>query len=173
MKGALLIFAIGMALAAEPDPPHIKAAVAAFEAGVAAQRDHSSAKATGLFLNAIEIEPTFLDPRYALIETYQNAGKQVEAATAITQLLEIEPSATHYRLILAQMLLDGKQPDRALAQFSYFLKSEPYSADGLLGFASAARQLGMEDRAAQAIELGKKHHPQDERFKNLPSSRQP
>jgi tetratricopeptide (TPR) repeat protein len=168
MKGLLLTLAIGIAIAAEPDPPHIKAALAAFQAGVAAQRDHSSAKAIAFFLDAIEIEPTFLDPRHALIEAYQNAGKRLEAAIAITQLLEIEPSAGHYRLILAQMLLDEKQPDRALAQFSYLLRSDPYNADGLLGFASAAHQIGMEDRASQAIELGKKRYPRDERFKNWP-----
>ena len=168
MKGLLLILAIGGLLAAEPRPPHIKAALAAFQAGVSAQRDHSFAKAIELFMNAIEIEPTFLEPRYSLIDVYQSAGKRAEAAAAITQLLEIEPSAAHYRLILAQMLLDEKQPDRALAQFSYFLKSDPYNPDGLLGFASAARQVGMADRASEAIELGKKRYPQDERFKNWP-----
>jgi tetratricopeptide (TPR) repeat protein len=171
VKGVLLILALRGFLWAETGPPHIKAALAAFQAGVAAQRDQASEKAIGFFLNAIEIEPTFLDPRYALIETYQKAGRRVEAAAAITQLLEIEPSASHYRLILAQILLDEKQPDRALAQFSYFLKSDPYNADGLLGFASAARQAGMEDRASEAIELGKKRYPQDERFKNWPENK--
>jgi tetratricopeptide (TPR) repeat protein len=172
MKGVLVILAIGGFLRADSDPPHIKAAVSAFQAGVAAQRDHSSSKAIDLFLNAIEIEPTFLDPRFALIEEYQTEGKRVEAASAITQLLEIEPSASHYRLMLAQMLLEEKQPDRALAQFSYFLKSDPFNADGLLGLAASARQLGMENRAAEAIQLGKKHHPGDERFKNPPSGHQ-
>jgi len=170
MKGVLLILALGGFIRAEAGPPHIKAALAAFQAGVAAQRDHEPAKAIGLFLNAIEIEPTFLDPRYALIDVYQKEGKRVEAGAAITELLEIEPSASHYRLILAQMLLDEKQPDRALAQFSYFLKSDPYDADGLLGFASAARQMGMQERASEAIELGKKRYPKDERFQNWPPS---
>jgi tetratricopeptide (TPR) repeat protein len=168
MKSALVILAIGGFLRADSDPPHIKAAVSAFQAGVVAQRDHSSSKAIDLFLNAIEIEPTFLDPRFALIEEYQAEGKRVEAASAITQLLEIEPSASHYRLMLAQMLLEEKQPDRALAQFSYFLKSDPFNADGLLGLAASARQLGMENRATEAIELGRKHHPGDKRFDKPP-----
>ena len=168
----LLVLAIGGFLRAESDPPHIKAALAAFQAATAAEHDHSSAKAIDLFLNAIEIEPTFLEARYALIETYQKAGKRLEAAAAITQLLEIEPSASHYRLILAQMLLDEKQPERALAQFSYLLKSDPYNADYLLGFASGARQMGMDDRASAAIALGRKRYPKDDRFQNVPSSRQ-
>ncbi len=172
MKSILLALMIGGFLRAQADPPHIKAAVAAFQAGVTAQGNHLSEKAIGLFLSAIEIEPTFLDPRYALVEAYQSAGKRVEEATAITQLLEIEPSASRYRFLLAQMLLDEKQPERALAQFSFFLKDDPYNADALLGFAAAARQAGMEKRASDAIELGKKHHPQDERFKSQPADRQ-
>ena len=172
MKSVLVILAIGGFLSADSDPPHIKAALSAFQSGVAAQRDHSSSRAIDLFLNAIEIEPTFLDPRYALIEEYQKEGRRVEAASAITQLLEIEPSAGHYRLMLAQMLLEEKQFDRALAQFSYFLKSDPFNADGLLGLAATARQLGMENRATDAIELGRKHHPGDERFKSPPSGQQ-
>lgn len=168
MKGVLVILAVGGLLSADSDPPHIKAALSAFQAGVAAQRDHYSSRAIDLFLNAIEIEPTFLDPRYALIEEYQKEGKRVEAAAAITQLLEIEPSASHYRLVLAQMLLEEKQPDRALAQFSYFLKSDPFNADGLIGLAVSARQLGMDNRAMEAIERGRKHHPGDKRFENLP-----
>ncbi|MGA7415889.1 MAG: hypothetical protein WBW33_35790 [Bryobacteraceae bacterium] len=167
-----MILAIGGFLRADSAPPHIKAALSAFQAGVAAQRDHSSPKAIDLFLKAIEIEPTFLDPRYALIEEYQKEGKRLEAGSAITQLLEIEPSENHYRLILAQMLLEEKQPERALAQFSYFLRSDPFNAEGLLGFAAAARQLGMENRATEAIERGKKHHPEDERFRNSPASHQ-
>jgi tetratricopeptide (TPR) repeat protein len=172
MKVVLLFLALGGLLLAESEPPHIKAAVSAFQAGVAAERDQSYAKAIDFFLNAIEIEPTFLDPRYSLIEAYQKASKREEVAAAITQLLEIEPSASHYRLILAQMLLEAKQLDRALAQFSYLLKSDPYNADGLLGFASAAWQAGMEARASEAIELGKKHYPKDERFQNWSSGRQ-
>ena len=172
MKRLLVVLVIGGFLWAESEPPHIKAALSAFQAGLAAQHDHASLRAIDLFLNALEIEPTFLDPRYALIEEYQKEGKRVEAASAITQLLEIEPSASHYRLILAQMLLEAKQPDRALAQFSYFLKSDPFNADGLVGLAACARQLGMESRATEAIELGRKHHPGDKRFEKPPSDHQ-
>ena len=166
MKALWLFWLIGDVLGLSRTRLTLRQRCRAFQAGVAAQRDHSSEKAIGLFLNAIEIEPTFLDPRYALIDAYQNEGKRVEAASAITQLLEIEPSASHYRLILAQMLLEEKQPDRALAQFSYFFKSDPYNADGLFGLALRSPATGYGRPRTEAIELGRKHHPQDERFKN-------
>ena len=83
----------------------------------------------------------------------------------MTQLLEIDPDATHYRVLLGQLLLKEKQAQRALAQFSLALKHEPANAEALLGFATAAKQVGMNDRATQALQRGRKLYPADERFK--------
>jgi Tfp pilus assembly protein PilF len=88
----------------------------------------------------------------------------------MTQFLEIQPDALRYRLQLGKILLEQKQVKRALAQFSLVLQKDPYNADGLLGFAAAARQSGMEDRAAEAIKVGRKRYPADDRFKGTPSS---
>jgi predicted Zn-dependent protease len=87
--------------------------------------------------------------------------------SAITRFLEIEPESRRYRLVLAQILFEEKQVERALAQFSLVLKSDPFDADALLELANTASQLGMGDRAAQALERGRKRYPLDDRFKAL------
>ena len=146
--------------------PHIKSAQAAYEEGKDAQLHKQFQHAADCFRKAIEIEPTFLDAHEALIAADLESGRRLDAGAAITQFLEIQPEAVRYRLILGQILLEQKQPEKALAQFSLVLKKEPDNADGLLGFASAASQVGIKDRATEAIERGRKRYPGDERFKD-------
>ncbi len=157
----------------QPGVPHIQAAEKAYDQGKQAQIDKQWEHAAESFLKAIEIEPTFLEARETLIAVYLDSGRRLDAAGAITQLLEIEPDAHRYRLLLAQILLEQKQPEKALAQFSLVLKREPYNADGLLGFAAAAKQVGMKDRANAAMERGRQHYPGDDRFKSPPAGAQP
>ena len=159
---ALTALALG-----QPGVPHIRAAEAAYEAGKHAQLEKQWQAAAERFRKAIEIEPTFLDARKNLIAVYLDSGRRLDAAAAITQFLEIEPGALKYRLSLGQILLEQKQPERALAQFSLVLKREPYNAEGLLGFATAARQAGMKDRADAAMQRCRQHYPGDDRFKSF------
>ena len=156
---------------AESVKPHIKAALAAYEVGKAAEQEKQFQHAMDSFQRAIEIEPTFLEAYERLIKVNLDTGRRVEAAACITRFLEIQPTAVRYRNTLGTILLEQKQTERALAQFSLVLQNDPFNADGLFGFAAAARQSGMEDRAADAIERGRKHYPLDERFKTAPSVR--
>jgi tetratricopeptide (TPR) repeat protein len=146
-------------------PAHIHAARAAFDAGKAELLAKHFEAAVQHCRKAIEIEPTFLEAHQCLIGAYTQANDRLDAAAAITRFLEIEPESREYRLVLAQILLDEKEYARALAQFSLLLKRDPFDADALFGFSSAARHSGMEDRAAQALELGRRRHPGDERFR--------
>jgi tetratricopeptide (TPR) repeat protein len=165
MKLLLLFLFIPGFSRADANPPHIKAAAAAYQEAKAALLKKQTAVAVELFSKAIEIEPTFLDAYKDLIDARSASGDRLEAAAAITRFLEIEPAANRYRLQLGQILLAEKQWDRALAQFSFVLKDDPFNADGLLGFAAAAKQLGMEDRASEALAKGRDHYPLDKRFK--------
>jgi tetratricopeptide (TPR) repeat protein len=166
MRHVSLFLGVAIALLGQTPVPHIKAAQAAYAEGKEAQMSKQIERAIQLFEQAIDIEPTFLDAREALIATYLDSGQELSGAAAITAFLEIKPDAFLYRVRLGQILLRQKQPERALAQFSLVLKQEPNSADALWGFASAARLLGMENRAKAAIENGRKRFPGDERFKD-------
>lgn len=165
----LLLFAAG-AVRAQASAPHIKVALSAYELGNAAIRDHHLSAAIESFRRAIEIEPTFMEARRSLIEALLSSGNQLEAAAAITRFLEIEPGANHYRLVLGRILLQQKQPNRALAQFSILLESEPDNADGLLGFAAAAKHTGMQSQALDALKRGAGRYPADRRFQQALNS---
>lgn len=168
MRFVGIAFACAAVVLAEPGIPHIRAAEAACEAGKQAQIAKRWQPAVGYFLKAIEIEPTFLEARQNLIAVYLDSGRRLDAAAAITQLLEIQTDAQNYRILLGQILLEQKQAEKALAQFSLVLRQDRYNVDGLLGFATAARQVGMNDRAEDAMERGRQHYPGDDRFKNPP-----
>jgi tetratricopeptide (TPR) repeat protein len=168
MRPLIVLLTATAFLIGQTKTSHIKAALAEYQAGKAAQQRKQIQTALDCFRQAIEIEPTFLDAHEALIGVYLDSGRRLEAAASITQLLEMQPNVVPYRVLLGQILLEQKETERALAQFSLALKRDPYNADGLLGFASAARQMGMEDRAAEAVERGKKHYPLDKRFKTAP-----
>lgn len=151
-------------LSGETDTLHITAASTAYQTGQAAAHDKKYQQAIDLFHQAIEIEPTFKEAYKSLIDANLNAGRSSDAAAAITQLLEIDPEITHYRITLGKILAEQNQTERALAQFSFVLKADPLNADALLGFAGAAEKMGMKDRAADALERGRRQYPLDERF---------
>lgn len=165
MRVAWIVITVPALLLSQSGSLHIKTALDAYQAAEAAARAKQFPEAIDQFKKAIVIEPTFREAFSGLIDAYLAAGRRSDAAAAMTQLLEIEPNITRYRLLLGQMLLEQNQAERALAQFSFILKSEPLNADALLGFASAARKMGMADRAADAIERGHVHYPSDSRFK--------
>lgn len=148
---------------------HITAAVTAYEAGQAAVHDKKYQQAIDLFHQAIEIEPTFKEAYSGLIDANLDAGRSSDAAPTITQLLEIDPEVIRYRLLLGKILAEQNQTERALAQFSLVLRTETLNADALLGFAAAAQKMGMNDRAADALERGRRQYPLDERFNTKPA----
>jgi tetratricopeptide (TPR) repeat protein len=150
------------------DAPHIQAAVEALQEGRAAQTKKQFDSAVSYFQKAIEIEPTFLEARKDLVRVDLDAGRRLDAAKALTQLLEIAPDDVRDRVLLGQILLEQQQWGRALAQFSAVLNFEPNDADALLGFAAAASRLGMTDRAKDALERGRKKYPTDQRFQTRP-----
>ena len=150
------------------DEPHVKAAAAAFESGQTALRNKQLLRAAELFRGAIETEPTFREAHEKLIQTYLDSSNSLKAAESITRFLEIWPDAARYRLVLGRILLESQQPERALAQFSIALNGDPGNPEALLGFAEAANRVGMEDRAKEALDRGRKLYPSDERFRSKP-----
>lgn len=166
----IAVLLTALTLQAQSSEPHIRAAVDALQNGKAALAKKQLESAANLFQKAIEIEPTFTEARQALIHLDLAAGRRMEAAKAITQLLEIEPSDAKNRVLLGQILLEQQQPERALAQFSAALNTDPNNADALSGFAAAATKMGMIDRANEALQRGRKSYPSDARFQ-VPSKR--
>ena len=156
--------ALLLAASLQGNPPHIHAATKAFQDGSAARTNKQFDSAISFFQKVIEIEPTFIEARKSLIQVNLAADHRLEAAKALTQLLEIEPDDFSDHILLGQLLLEQRQPERALAQFSTALSYDHNNADGLLGFATAAAKLGMEDRAKDALDRGRKLYPSDQRF---------
>ncbi len=165
MKALVLLFALALFSFGDVNSFHIKAAVKAYESGKKALQDKQTEQAVRLFREAIRIEPTFADAFESLAGAYLDSGRRMEAAAVTTQMLEFEPDAMRERLLLGRILLEEKQPQRALAQFSFVLKRDPFNPDALLGFASSAKQAGLGDRASEALERGRKRYPLDARFK--------
>ncbi len=148
---------------------HIQAAAAEYQAGRKAIVEGNWAQATQLFQKAIEIEPTFREAYEALIEADLKTEHRLEAGAALTRLLQIEPKLISQRLQLAHILQEQNQHERALAQYAIVLKQAPANADALAGFAAMAQQLGMAERAQEALAQGRKLYPADRRFQSTNS----
>jgi tetratricopeptide (TPR) repeat protein len=160
-----LLIAAGTPAFGNTEPMHVKAAVVSYDTANTSLEKKSFDEAIAKFRQALEIEPTFIDAYEGLVRACLDSGKRLEAGAAIAQLLQIEPDLSRYRVLLGQILLEQKQVERALAQFSFVLQKDPANADALFGFATAAKDSGMEDRASDALEQGRKLHPQDRRFR--------
>ncbi len=173
MKSVLIMLVAASAGLGAPIAPHIKAASYNFEAAKSAFHEKRMETAAELFGKALQIEPTFLEAYEGLVDARLASNQRLEAAAVITRFLEIWPETTHYRLILAQILQEQKQTQRALAQFSAVLKSEPFNPDALLGFAATAQQIGLGDRASQALRRGMERYPLDSRFKTPATATKP
>jgi tetratricopeptide (TPR) repeat protein len=162
-----LALLLAIPAAGEKPEPHIQAAAAAYRDGQTASTERNWQRAEKLFLQAIDIEPTYTQVYSSLIDLYMSTERQVEAGAILSRLLQIEPNSLRDRIRLGNLLLDQRQWSRALAQFSLARRIDPGSADGLLGFARAADHNGMPDRALEAAERGAKEFPKDPRFAAL------
>ena len=159
-----LILLLVSAAAASTSAPHIQAAAAEYHAASAALQQGKYNTAIDHFQKAIETEPTYIDAYEGLIAAYERANKPAEMARSITQLLQIKPDALPYRLKLAAYLEAAGDRQRALAQYSLALETDPKNADALAGFMQAAQKAGMADRAANAKMRGRRLYPRDKRF---------
>lgn len=164
MRLALAALLVSTLTAQGASSLHIKSALAAYQAGNTAAHQAHFEEAVTEFGKAIRIEPTYQEAFEGLIAAYLSSGRRSDAAKTATQLLEIEPELIRYRLLLGQILSEEDQPERALAQFSFVLKSDPLNADALFGFARAAKRMGMDERASDAMQKGRKQYPLDPRF---------
>lgn len=144
---------------------HIHTAKEAFDKAQSNLQNKHGNEAIEDFRLALQIEPTYMDAFAGLVEAYTLVGNKLEESATLTRLLEIEPDRPADRVKLGRLLLEQQQPQRALAQFSSALSLQPGNADALFGFATAAKKAGLEDRAAEALESGKKQHPNDPRFR--------
>lgn len=160
---AAILLLVSAAGASHP-APHIQAAAAAYTAAAAALKQGSYHPAIEHFQKAIAIEPTYLDAYEGLIAAYELSKKRTEMARTITEFLQIEPDSLPYRLKLAAYLDAAGDQQRALAQYSLALETDPKNAGALAGFAAAAEKAGMADRAAKVKALGHRLYPADKRF---------
>jgi tetratricopeptide (TPR) repeat protein len=158
------VIAAVLLLASTLAAPHIQSALAEYRLGTASLKQGSYSPAAAHFRKAIEIEPTYIGAYEGLIATYERANKPTEMARTITELLQIEPDSLPYRLKLAAYLESAGDAQRALAQYSLALRTDPNNADALAGFMRAAKNSGMTDRAAKAKARGHRLYPNDERF---------
>lgn len=146
---------------------HIHSAENAFRIGIRAAETGDTRKAEKSFLQAIDIEPTFVDAYRRLIDLYRQRGQSTEAGAMLTRLLQIEPNSAPDRIRLGQLLLERGEWSRALAQFSAAQRTAPESSDALYGFACAAEKYGMLARARDAAERGAARFKNDPRFAQL------
>jgi tetratricopeptide (TPR) repeat protein len=146
---------------------HIQAARQAYDSGLVAIADGRWSDAEKLFLKAMDIEPTYSDAYRSLIDVCIRTSRPTDAGAILTRLLQIEPNSVGDRTRLGRLLIEGREWNRALAQFSIARRLAPDDPDALYGFALAASKSGMTAVAIDAGKLGRARFHNDQRFINL------
>ena len=84
-------------------------------------------------------------------DTDEEAIKTLRAIAEEEESTGDEPEDIPAREMLADLLLEAKHPDQALAEYETDLKFNPNRFNGLYGAASAAEMAGKNEKAATLL----------------------
>ena len=154
-----------------PDAPAFATALTHWARAIGAARKGKAALARSNVLQIKSIHDAMIASHQTYFEDYvlqefQEAsawadyaeGQIGEAVEALSQIAERqqsagdEPTGIPAREMLADMLLDAKKPEQALAEYELDLKFNPNRFNGLYGAGRAAEVLGQHEKARQYYE---------------------
>ena len=151
-----------------PDAPAFATALTYWARSIGAARNRKAALARSSALQIKSIHDAMIASHETYFEDYvlqefQEAsawadyaegqiGKAVEALSQIAERQQAagdEPTGIPAREMLADMLLDAKKPEQALAEYELDLKFNPNRFNGLYGAGLAAEQAGQPQKSRE------------------------
>jgi tetratricopeptide (TPR) repeat protein len=158
----LLSLSLGCALA-QPQATSPAAAQVSLlvSQGVDRARAGLFAQATGLFQQALALDPGNHDARYNLALTYYNTGDYRNAVTHFQRVLDREPYALDARKGLGLTLLALHRYPEAAAAFRVAVDAVPRDVSALAGLGRAYMGAGNPRKALEPLRLAVQLSPQD------------
>ena len=103
------------------------------------------------FTNAVKIDRNFAEAHYQLSKVFMKQGSVMPAYGELMRTVDLQPNNIPARIDLGNMLVAGKQPDRATEQANAVLALDPNNADAHAVLSGVAASKG--DRAGALTEI--------------------
>ncbi|HTD95586.1 MAG TPA: tetratricopeptide repeat protein [Edaphobacter sp.] len=101
--------------------------------------------------NALKVDHNFADAHYEMAKIYLKQGSMLPAYAELLRTVDLQPNNVQARIDLGNMLLAGKQPDRANDQAQAVLKIQSDNADAYALLSSIAILKGNRAEALAQI----------------------
>ena len=108
-------------------------------------------EATIQFANALKVDHNFADARYQLAKVFIKQGSIMAAYQELMRTVDLQPGNIQARIDLGNILLAGKQPDKAAEQANAVLALDTNNADAYALLSSIAMSKG--DRAEALTQI--------------------
>lgn len=140
---------VGLTLGCHRDPNKLKHRY--LDSGMRYEKEGKPKEASIQFANALKIDHNFADAQYQLAKVYLQQGSLMQAYAGLMRTVDLQPSNIQARIDLGNLLLAGKQPDKAAAQANAVLAIDPNNADAFALLSNVAASKG--DRAEALTQI--------------------
>src|ERR1700738_1103170 len=114
-----LLFTLGLTLGCHRDPNKVKQKY--FESGKRYADEGKLKEASIQLQNALKVDHNFGDAHYELSKVYLKQGNVMPAYAELLRTVDLQPGNLPARVDLGNLLLAGRQPDKALEQANAIL----------------------------------------------------
>lgn len=142
-----LALVLGATLGCHRDPNKVKQKY--LQSGMRYADEGKLKEASIQFANALKVDHNFADAHYQLAKVYLKEGSYIPAYAELLRTVDLQPGNIQAHIDLGNLLLAGRQTDKALDQANTVLKLDPNNADAYALQAGVSASKG--DRAT-AIE---------------------
>ena len=142
--------ALGLTAGCSRDPNKQKQKY--LESGKRYAADNKLKEATIQFSNALRVDHNFAAAHYELAKVYVKQGNMLPAYAELLRTVDLQPSNVQARIDLGNMLLAGRQPDRASDQAKAVLAIDSKNADAYALLSSVAATKGDRTEALAQIQ---------------------
>ena len=146
-----LALVIGATLGCHRDPNKVKQKY--LQSGMRYADQGKLKEASIQFANALKVDHNFADAHYQLAKVYLKEGSYIPAYAELLRTVDLQPSNIPARIDLGNLLLAGRQTDKALDQANAVLKLDPNNAEAYALQAGVSASKG--DRATAVEQIQK------------------
>jgi tetratricopeptide (TPR) repeat protein len=104
----------------------------------------------GLFKRVIELEPTWLEPRYGLGLSLFKQGKIQESLSCLKRLLELDPNSIQFNTLNAEILVSIGEYEDAILAYEKILDIDGLNPRILISYAHNLKTIGRIDDSIRA-----------------------
>ncbi len=146
----VLCLTLGATLGCHRDPNKVKQKY--LQSGMRYANEGKLKEASIQFANALKIDHNFAEAHYQLSKVYMKEGSYIPAYAELLRTVDLQPNNIQARIDLGNLLLAGRQADKALDQADAVLKLDPNNADAFALKAGVAASKGDKATAIEQIQ---------------------